>query len=243
MPGWCSDRLEFQTLVPLLSQERRTVALDWRGHGDSEVPSSDYGHDEMTDDALAVLASAGVERFVGIAASHAGWIGINLRRRAGQRMVGLVALSWMVLGAAPPFLAALKQLRQEARWQQVRDELFGMWRGEGKNSGVEEQIARMNRYGASTWNKAGREITAAYARYGSPIAALSAFHPPLPTLHIYAQPTDPAGVQAQREWARSEPWFEVQRVEAHSHFPQFEPPEHVAELISSFASRRDPELL
>ena len=241
MPSWCSDRSQFQPLFPLLSNDRRTIVLDWRGHGDSDVPSSDYGHEQMTEDALAVLAASGVERFVAITAAHAGWVGVNLRRRTGRRMVGLVALSWMVLSAPPPFLAALKRLRQGDRWQAVRDQLLEMWRGEGSNPDVDEQIARMSRCGQETWMRAGREIAAAYARYGSPIAALAAFHPPLPTLHIYAQPTDPSGVQAQREWARSEQWFEVQRVEAHSHFPQFELPEHIAELIASFATRRDSE--
>lgn len=243
MPGWCSDRFQFQPMLPILSRDRRTLVLDWRGHGESEVPKSDYGYDQMTDDALAVLASSGVERFVGITAAHAGWVGLNLRRRTGKRMVGLVALSWMVLGAPRPFLEALKQLRQEDRWQAVRDQLIEQWRGEAENPGVDEVIARMNRYGAKTWMRAGREIAAAFARYGSPIAALSSFHPPLPTLHIYAQPTDPGSAQAQRDWSRSEPWFEVHRVEARSHFPQFELPEHVAELIEGFVTRRDSESL
>ncbi|HEX2258339.1 MAG TPA: alpha/beta hydrolase [Actinomycetota bacterium] len=241
MPSWCSDRSQFQPLFPLLSQHLRTVVLDWRGHGDSDVPRSDYGHEQMTEDALAVLAASGAERFVGITAGHAGWVGLNLRRRTGRRMVGLVAVSWMVLGAPPTFMEALKQLRQEDRWEAVRDSLLEMWRGEGSNPDVDEQIARMSRCGQENWMRAGREIAAAFARYGSPIAALSALHPPLPTLHIYAQPTDPSGVQAQREWARTEPWFEVQRIEAHSHFPQFELREHVAELIKSFATRRASE--
>jgi pimeloyl-ACP methyl ester carboxylesterase len=237
MPDWCSDRFQFKPLFPLLSKDRRTLVLDWRGHGESEIPKSDYGYDQLTDDALAVLRSSGVERVVGITAAHAGWAGVNLRRRIGNRMVGLVAISWMLLGAVPPYLAVLKRLRQEEGWSSARDELLEMWRGKADNPGVEEQINRMRRYGADTWRRAGREIAASYARYGSPIAVLSSFHSPLPTLHIYAQPVDPSAIEAQQEWARSEPWFEVQRVEARSHFPQFELPEHIAELIASFVSR------
>ena len=41
LPGWCADHTAFDHLIAPCSQQRRTLALDWRGHGRSETPASD----------------------------------------------------------------------------------------------------------------------------------------------------------------------------------------------------------
>jgi pimeloyl-ACP methyl ester carboxylesterase len=161
LPGWCSDRFQFSPIVDHLSSRGRTIVLDWRGHGESGTLDNDYGHDEMTEDVLAVIDAAGVERMIPVAAAHAGWAALDLCRRLDNRVAGLVFISWMVMGAPPPFIAGLRRMQQPDGWAEVRDQLFQMWRGEGSNPGVEQQIARMNSYGADTWMRAGREIESA----------------------------------------------------------------------------------
>ena len=69
-----------------------------------------------------------------------------------------------------------------------------------------------------------------------PLHALESLAPPVPTLHIYAQPSDPVYWQAQQSFSASHPWFTARRVNALSHFPMFEEPEEMAEEIEGFVS-------
>ncbi|MPZ15808.1 MAG: alpha/beta fold hydrolase [Chloroflexi bacterium] len=237
LPGWCSDRSQFSPIVDQLSDRARTIVLDWRGHGESDTPDVDFGYDEMTHDVLAVIDAMGIERIVPVAASHAGWAALELCRRLGDRVMGLVFMDWMVMGAPPAFITGLRRMQQPDGWAEVRDQLFQMWRGGGSNPGVEAQIAQMNSYGADTWMRAGREIEAAYQRHGAPVEVLASFDPPVPTMHVYAQPADPEVLQAQETFASEHRWFEVHRVDAQSHFPQFEVSDEIAGLIEDFASK------
>ncbi len=237
LPGWCSDRFQFAPLIDRLAFNRRTMVLDWRGHGDSDIPAGDYGYADMIEDILAVINDAGVERVVPVAAAHAGWAALELGRRLPERVPGMVAISWMVMGAPPPFIAGLQRMQEPDGWDEVRDQLFAMWRGGGNHSGVEEQIAHMSAFGSETWMRAGREIEGAYRANGAPVEVLSNFDPPTPFLHVYAQPNDPVILEAQRTFADNHPWFRVHRVDAKSHFPQFELPDEVARLIEEFVAK------
>lgn len=114
MPRWCGSRKVFDELTGRCAGQRRTLAIDWRGHGQSEQLAEDFGFSELIDDALAVIEASHAEEVVPVALSHAGWVAIELRRRLGDRIPKLVLLDWIVLEAPPPFLGALRLL-QEAR--------------------------------------------------------------------------------------------------------------------------------
>ena len=96
---------------------------------------------------------------------------------------------------------------------------------------VHEDFARS---GYEICARAGREISASYAQWGDPLQALAQLDPPVPTLHLYAQPTDPGYLTAQETFATEHPWFTVRRVEARSHFPSVEVPEETAAAIERF---------
>ncbi len=82
--------------------------------------------------------------------------------------------------------------------------------------------------------RTGREIVATYAREGNPLRALSRCSPPVPVLHVYAQPRTPEYLAAQEAFARDHPWFAVRRVDAVSHFPTLEVPDGTASVIEDF---------
>ena len=77
--GWCSSRHRWQRVAELCSARRRVLNTEWRGHGDSDPAPSDFGLEEMIADVLGVVDEAGVERFVPCAASHSGFVAIELR--------------------------------------------------------------------------------------------------------------------------------------------------------------------
>ncbi len=237
LPGWCSNRTAFRPLLAPAARHRRVVAVDWRGHGGSGECAEDFGVGELVDDAIAVLDDAGVDRFVPVALSHAGWVAIELRRRLGSgRVPGLVLLDWMVLGPPPPFHGALAALRDPSSWEAVRSQLFDMWTAGAMVPELDRHLAEMAAYNFEMWARAGREIATAFNTEGAPVAALERLDPPPPTLHLYAQPADPGFLRAQQEYAAINRWFGVRRLEAHTHFPMFEVPSVMASAIEEFVA-------
>jgi pimeloyl-ACP methyl ester carboxylesterase len=96
--GWCnSGRSFFAPLAERLAARHRVIRLDWRGHGDSGRPAADFGHDELADDAMAVIQATGVRHVVPVSQAHGGWPALRLRRLLGNRVPRVVSLSWMVL--------------------------------------------------------------------------------------------------------------------------------------------------
>lgn len=233
MPGWCADRTAFTALVDRLSARHRVLALDWRGHGESQKASGDFGFHELVADARAVIDAAGLTRFVPVATAHAGFVAIELRRALGAKIVpGVVMLDWMVLGAPPPFLDALRTMHTEHAWQAVREGLFERWTTGVDNQDVLAFVKRMGEYDFAMWSRAAREITAGFQRHPNPLAALELLG--CKALHAYAQPDEPAFHKAQQDYATAQPWFSVARITAKSHFPTIEAPDQVAGAIERF---------
>ena len=234
VPGWCGNRDVFDDLAGHLAEHRRTLATDLRGHGDRAGETADFTTAEQVDDLVAMLDARGVERVVPVALSHAGWLAVELRERLGaERVPGVVVADWMPLGTPPGFTDALAGLQDDAALEGVRATLFGMWTAGVHTPAVHEYVASMGRYGFSHWSRAGREIAKGFAAHGSPLAAFAALGD-CPVLHLYAQPTDPAYLEAQLAAAQEHPWFRVRRLDAHSHFPMLEVPADMAAAIEEF---------
>lgn len=235
LPGWCVDRTAFGDLVPVCARARRILALDWRGHGESGPAREDFGDAALVEDALAVVQDSGARRVVPVALAHSGWVAMEVRRRLGDRVPGLVLVDWLVLDPPPPFVGALAALQDPAKWRATRDQLFAMWL-QGVDSLKVIRLVRevMGAYDAAMWARAGREIAGEYRRHGSPLTALAALRPPVPVRHLYAQPGDPGFLAAQEKFAAANPWFSVRKLDAKSHFPMLEVPREMAEAIESF---------
>ena len=85
------------------------------------------------------------------------------------------------------------------------------------------------------WARVAREIAGAFERFGSPLEAVAALDTPLATLHLYAQPADPGFLDAQRGYADAHPWFEVEHLDAASHFQVLEVPDAVGDGACALA--------
>ncbi|HET8818781.1 MAG TPA: alpha/beta hydrolase [Xanthomonadaceae bacterium] len=237
LPGWCGSRSVFEPLVAQCSATRRTLSLDWRGHGRSGGAARDFGTGELVDDAVAVIEASGAGTVVPVALSHAGWVAIELRRRLGARIAKIALLDWIVLDAPPPFLAALEALQDPGRWREARERLFSMWLDGLEIPALTHYVREdMGSFPFEMWARAGREISLAYARAGSPLRALATLEPPVPVLHLYAQPDDPGYFAAQQSFAGVHPWFQVARLDARSHFPMYESPREMAGILEGFVA-------
>jgi len=230
--GWCASRRQLAPLLPHL--RGRVLAVDLRGHGDSDLGIGDFGTQDLVDDTIAVIESAGARSIVPVAAAHAGWIALELCRRLGPRVERVVLLDWIVLDAPAPFLGACDALQAPATWEATRAHLFQMW-----TDGVDNQCVRdfvhgdMASHGFEMWARGGREIAAAYRSNAAPLHAFAELPAPPPVLHVYAQPRDDGYLDAQQAFAAAHPWFSVRRLaSASSHFPYFEIPAEVADLVA-----------
>ena len=234
IPGWCTSREVFRKLSPWGSVVHRALVVDLPGHGESQKPGPDFGNATVVDALRAVIDASGARQVIPIALSHGGWWAIELRRQLGSRIPALVLLDWLVLEPPPPFLQAVKAL-QSPQWKQARDGLFSLWL-QGASSPDVIRFVRddMGSFSEDMWKRAGREIEKVYTQYGSPLQALATLSPPVPTLHLYSQPEDSAWLEAQRSFASSHPWFQVQKLPARSHFPLLERPEEMAARIGRF---------
>lgn len=237
LPGWCGPRTLFDPLLQRLRSRFRCLALDWRGHGHSTPVRGDFGTAELVEDALAVVDVSGASPIVPVAASHAGWVAIELRRRlGGERVPKLVLIDWMVTGAPAPFLGALTAMADPASTRAVVDQVTGMWTAGLDIADLTAYVATMSATPDEMWARAARAITTAFQQHPSPLETLAALDPAPATLHLYAQPDDPAYAEAQRTFADTHAWYEFERLEAASHFPMFEIPDRVARRLAAFVA-------
>ncbi len=239
LPGFCNDHTIFAPLVERLSADHRVLVMDWRGHGKSQASDRDFGFAEMAGDAVAVIEDSGAHSVIPYAQGQLPWVAVELRRRLGERVPKMVASSWPVISArgnplAPRFLAAMEALQDEARWREAAEKVVAMFVS-GAPASVQTQIRnQMLSHGFEMWSRAGHEIPTMFAQEGDPLTALSKLSPPVPVLHVYAQPPAPEYLSTQESFARDHPWFHVRRLEAASQFPTLEVPDETARVVREF---------
>jgi pimeloyl-ACP methyl ester carboxylesterase len=239
LTGWCSSRSRWSEVAALCARQRRVVNIDWRGHGDSQPAGADFGLEELVEDALDVVDACGLDSFIPCSASHSGWAAIELRRRLGQRVPAIVHLDWMVAAPSAPYMELLGRLQTADGWCDARGQLFDIWRGGVELPLVEDAIAVMEEQDAEMWIRSGRVIEGSYLQHGTPLAALAALEaPPDAVLHVYGQPRTAEYFAWQQAAAAEHPWFDVEQLDARSHFSMLEAPAAVAAAIERVASAR-----
>jgi len=237
MTAWCMSNSVYRHLLPKCAEHRRVLSLDWRGHGKSETPQSDFGAEGLLKDALAVIEASGAQQIIPVSSSHSGWITTELRKILGDRIPKIINTDWVVLPPPPEYMDLVNLLAQPESWEKARDILFSIWLDGVENPEVISFVRdEMGGYGADTWLRSGRVIGSNYATGGYPLKALSELSPNVPALHIYSQPPDPGYFQAQQDFSTQNPWFSVHRLEAHSHFPTLEVADEIASVIEKFVT-------
>jgi pimeloyl-ACP methyl ester carboxylesterase len=89
--GFGNDAHVWEDFAPVVAPYYRTVALDLRGHGDSDRdPELRYHHDAVAEDLDAVCAALGFDRFVLVGHSFGGRAAMRFAGRHPERLAGLV---------------------------------------------------------------------------------------------------------------------------------------------------------
>ena len=90
--GLASTSHIFDLMAPRLTDEFRVVAYDQRGHGESGKPSSKYGFEHMTADAVAVMRELGLGRPIVLGHSWGANVALELAVREPAMVSGLILL-------------------------------------------------------------------------------------------------------------------------------------------------------
>jgi len=102
--GWCCDRTHWREQVVAFQDRHWTVAVDLRGHGESDKPDQDYGIAGFVDDVAWLCREIGLEKPIVVGHSMGGVIGMNLARKHPELVRALV----MVDSPAVPLPDALQ---------------------------------------------------------------------------------------------------------------------------------------
>ncbi|GAB3689002.1 alpha/beta hydrolase [Spirosoma flavus] len=89
--------LEWQTVMNSLADQYRCIAVDLRGHGDSEAPTTSFSVETMVEDIRQLLQRLNIQRFVLIGHSMSGKVALAL---ASQQPKGLQSL--VLFAPSPP---------------------------------------------------------------------------------------------------------------------------------------------
>ena len=129
--GWCCDHTYFAPQVDYFDRTHRVVAVDLRGHGQSDKPKQDYAMTAFADDLVWLFAQLGVTKPIVVGHSMGGVIAMVLAARHPDIPAAIVSVDSPILPAAPlpdtlaPFVAALRgPAYRDAQRQFVTDMLF-----------------------------------------------------------------------------------------------------------------------
>src|SRR5688572_4001694 len=88
--GYTDSWFSFSRLLPLLPNRYRALALDQRGHGDSERPDGRYTVDDFAADIVAFLDAVGVEQATVVGHSAGSFIARRVAQIHPARVARLV---------------------------------------------------------------------------------------------------------------------------------------------------------
>ncbi len=128
--GLASTRRFWDLVVPELAG-LPLLALDQRGHGDSDRPDGPYDGDTCVRDALTALDAVGLSRVVVVGHSWGAWTALRLAAEAPERVLAAVAVDG---GVGSPRTAGTSREQARERMTPPRravppEELPGMLRG------------------------------------------------------------------------------------------------------------------
>jgi non-heme chloroperoxidase len=105
--GYTDSWFSFSRLLPLLPNRYRALALDQRGHGDSERPDGRYTVDDFAADIVAFLDAVGVEQATVVGHSAGSFIA----RRVAQIHPARVARLVLIGSAVTPVKQETRELQ------------------------------------------------------------------------------------------------------------------------------------
>ncbi len=233
--GLSDSSFSFSRLMPLLAGEgRRVLALDQRGHGDSERPESGYAIDDFASDTVALLDELGIERATIVGHS----LGSISARRVAARFPDRVSRLVLIGAIATPVNSAVLDLEDAV--EALEDPVPAVFVREFQESTIEhpvpqEFLERVVNESLKLPARVWRGVIAALVDFddASDLGRIEA-----PTLLLWGEKDAYFPLEEQRTLEAGIPDARLVVYPGTGHAPHWERPERVAEDIARFLELR-----
>jgi pimeloyl-ACP methyl ester carboxylesterase len=227
--GWTCNRTNWRHQIAEFSQGHRVIALDQRGHGESEKPDQDYTIEGFADDLTAFVEDLGLERPVLVGHSMGGAIAHRVVRTRPGLARALVTVDSTILpipeALSGTVTSVFAGLRSDAYKEVARGFSSTFLFGEKSETALKEELL-------DAMAEAPHRLV--YSALESLLheAGTYAGPSPVPTLCLLAA----TSIYAPDAIKERYPNVEVRQIDA-AHFLQLERPTEVNEAIREFLAR------
>lgn len=105
--GYTDSSFSFSRVLPLMPAHLRVIAVDQRGHGNSDRPAGDYSIDAFASDLLTLMDALSIDRATVVGHS----MGSFVARRAAEKAPDRVARLVLIGTALSPRIPAVEAMR------------------------------------------------------------------------------------------------------------------------------------
>ena len=227
--GWCCSRDNWRHQVAHFSPNHRVIALDQRGHGESDKPDQDYTVGGFVDDLAWFIGDRGLDRPVIVGHSMGGLIAMNLVRKHSDIARAIVVvdatstpLPEQLRPVAESTLAALRS----GAYRQVAEGFVRMFMFDANSPPdlVDELITAMSQAPQRLMHTALADML------GPDTTEPGAL--PIPALYIRAA----TNFATEEEQTERYPGLEIATVDC-AHFIQLERPDETNALVEGLIAR------
>jgi pimeloyl-ACP methyl ester carboxylesterase len=228
--GWMCNRTFWRRQYEeLAGRNYRCLAIDFRGHGDSEAPPGGYSIQQLAGDVGATMASLGLERAVIVGHSMGGMVAQHFCLERPERTAALVLVA--TIASDPEDRLISKRIASDARpmgFPRAFDRHFDAWFAPGTPKSVRRWVKTQMR---STPEDLGRALVGAYSRFDLTrrLGEIQA-----PTLVIGTRSDDSAPAGQSRRLAELIPGAQLALIEDCGHFPMLEKPQQLSRKLLPF---------
>ena len=227
--AWGESRRAFDRLVALLPDTLRVVAIDQRGHGDSDVPEVGYSLADFAADVAAFMEAAGLPSAVLVGVSSGGYVAQEVAVTNPERVAGLVLVgSPRTLQGRPSFADEVDRLVDPVQESWVRESLawFPLFH-DVPAAYLDDRVRDGARIPASVWRETLHGLCAATPPTDTGTITC-------PTLLVWGDRDEVLGRAQQEALAHAIPGSQLLVYENTGHLVLWEQPERVARDLTAF---------
>jgi non-heme chloroperoxidase len=230
--GYSDSGRSFEPIVHALPQGLRVLALDQRGHGDSDRPAEGYDAARLATDAAALLDATGVRTTTVVGHSMGGFVAQELALAHPERVSGLVLVASAAYAgteAAKSIAPDIARLTDPVPYEFVRALRERMLHRPIAQPILEQMIAESRKMPAWVWRALFEGILGFDARERLEGIAC-------PTLLVWGAYDTICG-RAEQEWLLSRiPGAALKVYEDAGHAPHWEEPQRFARELAAFVA-------
>ena len=228
--GWMCNRNFWQRQCrELAGRNFRCLAVDFRGHGDSEAPSGGYFIEQLAGDLSAMMATLGIGPAVIVGHSMGGMVAQHFCLDRPEQTAALVLVGTIASDREDRLIS--KRIAADTSrmgFARAFDRHFDAWFAPGTPHSVRGWVKRQMR---STPDDLGLQLVGAYSRFDL-TRRLGEIR--RPTLVIGTRSDDSAPPGQSRRLAELIPGAQLALIEDCGHFPMLEKPESLGRALLPF---------